>query len=252
MLPILDLLACDLSVRLDILHPSKFDIWSLICWLSDFRRRDKKARTSSGSVPIAKRKGRPKGAITNPGKLSSDESPGSSGKPEEKATSKYNDDTPRTGSRLKKDTGNKSNDDTPKTGDKSKDETSKIDAESGDDNQMTGNKSTDDLPRSSRKSKDETPKTDSKSEDDMIGTGGKAKEAGKGKSSEETPRSWRKLKGSASRKTGDSSKANGTSGKGKSKVQEIETTAGKMHSDSAKAQENEASTGKKRKRRGQS
>ncbi|XP_029116328.1 sister chromatid cohesion protein PDS5 homolog C isoform X3 [Elaeis guineensis] len=224
-------------------------------------RRDKKAKTNS--VPkhlkmemprisgaecssIAKRKGRPKGGITNPGMLSGDESPRSSGKPEEKAASRYNDDTPKTGSRLKKDTGSKSKYDTPKTGDKSKDETSKTDGKSGDDNQKTGNKSKDDLPKSSRKSKDDTPKTDSKSEDDMIGTGGKAKEAGKGKSSEETPRSGRKFKGSStSRKTGDEAKANGTSEKGKSKVQEA-------HSDSVKAQESEASTGKKRKRRGQS
>ncbi|XP_017700030.2 uncharacterized protein LOC103714235 isoform X2 [Phoenix dactylifera] len=222
-------------------------------------RRDKKAKTNSSSVPkqlkmemprisgaehssIGKRKGRSKGGITNPGKLFSDGSPGSSGKPEEKAPSKYNDDTPKTGNRLKKDTGSMSKDDTPKTGDKS-----------GDDNQKTGNKSKDDLPKSSRKAKDDTPETDSKQEDDMIGTGGKTKEAGKGKSSEETPRSGRKFKGlSTSRKTGDESKANGTSEKGKSKGLEIETTAGKVHSDSVEAQESGASAGKKRRRRGQS
>ncbi|KAG1326586.1 hypothetical protein COCNU_01G005200 [Cocos nucifera] len=225
-------------------------------------RQDKKAKTISvpkhlkmemprisgaDSSSIGKRKGRPKGGITNPGMLSGDDSPRSSGTPEEKATSRNNDDTPKTGSRLKKDTGSKSKYDTPKTGDKSKDETSKkTDGKSGDDNQKTGNKSKDDLPKSSRKSKEDTLKTDSKSEEDLIGTGGKAKEAGKGKSGEETPRSGRKFRGSSTgRKTGDEAKANGTSEKGKSKVQEV-------HSDSVKAQESEASTGKKRKRRVQS
>nr|XP_029122100.1 uncharacterized protein LOC105050720 [Elaeis guineensis] len=214
-------------------------------------RQDKKAKTSSSSVSkhskmetpvksvvssgVARRKGRPSGGITNPGKLTSDYSPKTSGKSKEKDTSKHDDDIPKTGGRIKKDTGSKSKDDTLKTGDRSTDETSKIDSKSRDDTQKAGSKSRVDVPKSSRKLK---------SEDDMISTGGRAKkEAVKGKSSEETPRSSRKSRGE--------SRANGTSEKGKSKAEEIETS-GKVQSDSVKVQESEASTGKKRKRKGQS
>ncbi|KAG1364372.1 putative abhydrolase domain-containing protein [Cocos nucifera] len=215
-------------------------------------RRDKKANTSSSSVSkhskmetpvksdvlsssVAKRKGRPRGGMINPGKLSSDYSPKISGKSKEDA-SKHDDDIPKTGSRIKKDTGSKSKDDTLKTGDKSTDETSKTDSKSRDDTQKAGSKSRVDVPKSSRKLK---------SEDDMISTGGRAKkEAVRGKSSEETLRSGRKFKGE--------SRANGTSEKGKSKAEEIETYSGKVQSDSVKVQESEASTGKKRKRKGQS
>ncbi|XP_008794338.2 uncharacterized protein LOC103710418 [Phoenix dactylifera] len=230
-------------------------------------RRDKKTKTSlssvsrhskmetpvkssAGSSSVAKRKGRPRGGITSPGELSSDYSPKTSGNSKEKAASKHDDDIPRTGSRVKKDTGNKSKDDTWKTGDKSTDETG---SKFRDDTQKAGSKSKDDLPKSSRKLKDDTSKTVSKSGDDVISTSGRAKkEAIKGKSSEETPRSGRKFKGySTSPKAGGESKANGTSEKGKSKADEIETSSGKVQSDSVKAQETEASTGKKRRRKSQ-
>ncbi|XP_072985993.1 sister chromatid cohesion protein PDS5 homolog C-like [Typha latifolia] len=196
-------------------------------------KSDKELSIEHGS-DLPKRRGRPKGGSKVP-VSPNDDNPRSASKSPEKAVIKEKEETPKTSSKLRKESGmGKSTEDTPNDTGKSRNDHSKTDKG-----------------KSGRKSRDDTSKSDSKSNDGITSVSKKAnKDADESKSSEDTPSIDQKPKSTTIPKNGDPSKTNGSSEKGKVKVQESRTS-GKLDAESAKAQESEASTGKKRRRKGQ-
>ncbi|WOL08646.1 hypothetical protein Cni_G17399 [Canna indica] len=174
----------------------------------------------SGAASNSHRKGRPpKAAASN-----IDDIPSSS-KLKERATSKSKDDSSKSGTKLKKDNA------------KSKDDNSDAVKSTS----KTGSKLEDNAHKASKKSVDDTPRsTSSKVRKDAL----------KNKSSEDSPRTGLKSRGSTITKTGAEPKANTSNEKGKAKVWGSETS-GKVHPKTTpKAPDNDASVGKKRKRKG--
>ncbi|XP_042504521.1 dentin sialophosphoprotein-like [Macadamia integrifolia] len=112
-------------------------------------------------------------------------------------------------------------------------------------------KSKDDSPRTVNKSKVETPKTGSKLKEDAQKLGSKSKDdTAKIKSKEDTTKRSIKSKGETP-KTGGKASANGTTAKAKSSSLKLQENEDSMmgKSDSAKAQESETKSGKKRARK---
>ncbi|XP_073010567.1 sister chromatid cohesion protein PDS5 homolog C-like isoform X1 [Typha latifolia] len=115
-----------------------------------------------------------------------------------------------------------------------------------------GSLSEDDTPKVGRKSVDSARKSISKSKSDIINSGKKVnKDAATSKSNEDTPSADTKSGSMTAPKIGHGSKTSGSLGKANLKVQEIDTS-GKMDLGAAEAQESEASTGKRRRRKRQS
>ncbi|XP_010265626.1 PREDICTED: micronuclear linker histone polyprotein-like [Nelumbo nucifera] len=192
----------------------------------------KKAKTNSESSTKhanADSSAKRGGGTTNKSKS---ETPKSSGKSRDdgKPNNKTKGATPKTVGKSKGDGGGKSKEDTSKFGSKLKDETQKSVGKSKDDTPKTGTKTKVETPKTNTKNKDETSKTSSKTKD-------------------ETPKISSKSKGEGP-KTGSKSSANGTSSKGKSGSSKVhvESAKGKLP-DSAKGQESETKSGKKRGRK---
>ncbi|KAF9616568.1 hypothetical protein IFM89_030335 [Coptis chinensis] len=204
----------------------------------------KKAKTTSGSgskqakVAVSLKKGKETSTSKTKGEVTKS-TPKS--KNEGKLGNKAVEETPKASSKAKGSIG-KSKGSTPKTGSKSKDDTPKTGTKSKNDTPKTGTKSKDVTPKvgakdstsKKTKSKDDTPTSGSKSEDGPPKTRTKSKKV--------TP------------KTGSKSRANGSSAKGKagtSKGQESDESddsgKGKLL-ESAKVQETQSKSGKKRRR----
>nr|XP_009401066.1 PREDICTED: probable replication factor C subunit 1 [Musa acuminata subsp. malaccensis]XP_009401067.1 PREDICTED: probable replication factor C subunit 1 [Musa acuminata subsp. malaccensis] len=185
--------------------------------------------TKSGKPSGSRRKGRPRKA----GVLNLDDGPSSSSKANEKATSRSKDEGSKSDVKLK--------DDSKSTVDKADKSTSK-----------TGSQKKDNVHKFIRNSIGGTPKSASKLMDDTVSAVSKVrKDTSKSKSSEDSPKTGQKLRGTTSPTTGSESEANIDFEKGKAKVRESETLAELPSCATPKAPESEASAGKKRKRRGQ-
>lgn len=183
----------------------------------------------SGKPSGSRRKGRPRKA----GVLNLDDGPSSSSKANEKATSRSKDEGSKSDVKLK--------DDAKSTVDNADKSTSK-----------TGSQKKDNVHKFIRNSIGGTPKSASKLMDDTVSAVSKVrKDTSKSKSSEDSPKTGQKLRGTTSPTTGSESEANIDFEKGKAKVRESETLAELPSCATTKAPESEASAGKKRKRRGQ-